>query len=100
MAGSVYKHRCPDCSHPMRVRSSEGLSELVRVCYLQCTNVGCGATYRATYEITHRLSPPAVANPNISLPMADWAMRKLASNDPQENQMDFDHLLHLESSSL
>ncbi len=97
MTGSVYKHKCPDCGHAIRVRNSEGLSELVRACYLQCTNVGCGATYRATYEITHRLSPPAVANPSISLPMADWAMRKIASqshSNDSETQMDFDHLLH------
>jgi hypothetical protein len=62
-------------------------------------NLGCGATFRATYEITHRLSPPADANPSISLPMADWAMRKSASKDALNNQMDFDQLLDTPESA-
>ncbi|MEM5528098.1 ogr/Delta-like zinc finger family protein [Gammaproteobacteria bacterium AS21] len=93
MSGSVYKHQCPDCGHSIRVRNSTGLSTLVRACYLQCSNLGCGATFKATYEITHRLSPAAVPNPQIHLPNADWTMLRNASRDDQENQMDFDELL-------
>ncbi len=93
MSGSTYKNTCPDCGHPIRVRNSSGLSQLVRACYLQCTNAGCGATFRANYEITHRLSLPAIANPSISLPMANWSMLKAASKVDQDNQMDFDDLL-------
>lgn len=93
MSSSIYKNTCPDCGQAIRVRNSEGLSELVRVCYLQCMNLGCGATFRATYEITHRLSPPAIANPGIALPMATWAMRKNAAKSNQENQLDFDDML-------
>ncbi|NQZ32549.1 MAG: ogr/Delta-like zinc finger family protein [Oceanospirillaceae bacterium] len=93
MSGSVYKHQCPDCGHAVRVRNSTGLSALVRACYLQCLNLGCGATFKATTEITHRLSPPAIPNPAIHLPMADLAMLKCASGDSTDNQLDFDELL-------
>ena len=98
MSGSVYKHQCPDCGHAVRVRNSTGLSALVRACYLQCLNLGCGATFKATYEITHRLSPPAVPNPSIHLPMADWAMLRSASRDATDHQMDFDELLQTNPS--
>lgn len=96
MSSGIYKNTCPDCGHPIRVRNSRGLSQLVRVCYLQCTNVGCGATFRANFEFTHRMSPPAVPNASIHLPMADYVMLREASKNADDDQLDFDALLNLD----
>ena len=75
---SVYRSVCPHCGMSMRIRSSEGMSELVRNIYMQCTNEACGATYRAMLEITHQLSPSGTPNPAIKLPNADFGMRREA----------------------
>lgn len=95
MNSSSYKHACPDCKSRVLVRTSEGLSELVRVAYIRCENLSCGATFRATMEITHRISPPTVPNPAIRLPESDWAIRKSASKGKDTDQMDFDDLLNV-----
>ncbi|MFM2477343.1 ogr/Delta-like zinc finger family protein [Celerinatantimonas sp. MCCC 1A17872] len=78
---SVYRFVCPHCHKTMRVRTSEGMSELVRTMYLQCTNEACGATYRAIVEITHQLSPSGTPNPEILLPAANDNIRREAMQD-------------------
>lgn len=92
---SVYKLRCPDCQHGVRVRNSSQEHALLRVGYLQCTNVACGATWRVAMEITHRMSPSAVPNPEIDLPMADSALRRMAMEREHSKQMDFEDLLKI-----
>ncbi|MFM2480171.1 ogr/Delta-like zinc finger family protein [Celerinatantimonas sp. YJH-8] len=84
---SVYRFVCPHCHRTMRVRTSEGISELVRTMYLQCTNEACGGTYRAILEITHQLSPSAMPNPEIMLPMANENIRREAMQDRPEAQL-------------
>lgn len=94
---SVYKKVCPDCGTALRVRNSIGMHELIREVYLECTNIACGATFRGNLEITHRLSPPALANPRIVLPLADSAMRRRAKGaSADDKQMDIDELLEAE----
>lgn len=93
MSGSMYKIRCPHCGHAIRVRNSIGMHPLFRSMYLQCTNVNCGATYRGQLEITHTMSPSACPNPDIHLPLADYAMRRLAAKQEEDKQMDIDDVL-------
>ena len=69
---------CPDCGQPIFTRSSQREHVLMQVQYLYCSNVACGSTFKATREITHRMSPSALPNPAIDLPMADAAMRRHA----------------------
>lgn len=97
---SVYKKVCPDCYVPLRVRNSVGMNELLREVYLECTNVSCGATFCGNLEITHRLSPPAIANPAIKLPDAPSAVRRRAkaSSGFDDAQMDIDELLDQEDT--
>lgn len=85
---SVYKLRCPDCHHGVRVRNSTQEHALLRVAYLQCSNVGCGATFRVEMETTHRMSPSANPNPAINLPMADSALRRAAIEQENSKQID------------
>lgn len=92
---SVYKKVCPDCATSLRVRNSIGMNELLREAYFECTNIACGATFGGNVELTHRLSPPSVANPRINLPDAPSAMRRRAKSTVvcNDGQMDIDDIL-------
>lgn len=97
---SVYKKVCPDCGTRLRVRNSIGMNELLREVYMECMNISCGATFSGHLEITHRLSPPAIANPRISLPVADSAIRRRAKMSVSDDrQMDIEELLDDEVGS-
>lgn len=84
---------CAHCRAKVRIRTSIGEHLLLRTAYLQCTNEACGATFRAAFEITHTLSPSAMPNPSIQLPMAPSAMRheavrSLQGDDSQGDLLD------------
>lgn len=84
---------CAHCRAKVRIRTSIGEHLLLRTAYLQCTNEACGATFRAAFEITHTLSPSAMPNPSIQLPMAPSAMRReavrsLQGDDSQGDLLD------------
>ncbi len=68
-------NRCPDCGCHMVRRTSKVLHPLIQAVYLVCPSATCGATFRGVLEITHRLSPPSVPNPAISLPQAGQGIR-------------------------
>lgn len=93
MSGSKYKLICPHCKMPIRVRNSIAMHPLLRTIYVQCTNLGCGATFKGEMELTHMLSPSATPNPAIDIPMADSAMRLAAAHTEQSQQMDLEDLL-------
>jgi hypothetical protein len=96
MSGSTYKMVCPDCGSPIRVRNSYGQHALLRGVCFQCTNLNCGAVFNGNLEITHRLSPSAMPNPEINLPDAPSAMRRKVAQKEGEKQMGFDDLLDIE----
>lgn len=84
---------CAHCRAKVRIRTSIGEHLLLRTAYLQCTNEACGATFRGAFEITHTLSPSAMPNPSIQLPMAPSAMRReavrsLQGDDSQGDLLD------------
>lgn len=94
MSGSVYKMVCPDCGGPLRVRNSVGQHPLFRNVFFQCMDINCGGGYGANMEITRIMSPSAKPNPNIKLPMADSALRRIAVKNEQDKQMDIDDMLN------
>lgn len=98
MSGSVYKLSCPHCQHSARVRNSMPMSPLLRVAYVQCTNVACGATFRAHMEFTHTLSPSACPNPAIDLPLADSAIRQQAVKREASRQLDIEDMISSEQA--
>lgn len=61
---------CPHCNGAMRIRSSRLHSQTCRELNLQCLNTDCGATYGATLEISHAISPSAHPNPAVNLRQA------------------------------
>lgn len=66
---SVVTRTCPHCKCEARARSSEQLTPLTKLIWYQCRNLDCGHTFRATEEITHSISPSAMPDPAINLPM-------------------------------
>jgi hypothetical protein len=87
---STYKLVCPHCHGRMRIRTSEGTHIFLRVAYLQCANEACGWSVRAQFEMTHEMSPSGMANPAVTLPVADIALRRAAMKgaDDQPDLLD------------
>lgn len=61
---------CPHCHGLALIRSSEAMSNLVRTLYCRCINPACGHAFVAHAEIVLTLSPPAVPNPAVLLPLS------------------------------
>jgi predicted RNA-binding Zn-ribbon protein involved in translation (DUF1610 family) len=96
--GTTHRFKCPNCGGKIRIRNSVEQHPLLRAMYLQCTNVNCGATYRAGLEITHLMSPSAMPNPNIVLPIADNFIRQMAMQKESDRQIDIDDILNAEQA--
>lgn len=58
---------CPHCSQKLYLRTSKLENALFRVAYFQCTNIRCGFSARAQFEITHQITPSAMPNPLVHL---------------------------------
>jgi hypothetical protein len=91
---------CGHCGAPLRIRTSEGAHVCLRILFLQCTNMQCGATFRGNVEVTHQYSPSSLPCPSFHLPTPLRAMqaadrRALAAQQhPQHPQQQ--HLQHLQ----
>ena len=61
--------RCPHCEVPGSVRSSEEVTPQHRNLFYTCQNPLCGHTWKATLSYDYGLSPSAIPNPAVTLPM-------------------------------
>lgn len=87
---STYKLQCPHCHSSVRIRTSVGQHVFLRTTYMQCTNIGCSASWVGRFEFTHELSPPGHPNPGARLPEAPSSLRRAAKQDADNNnQLDF-----------
>lgn len=68
--------KCGHCGSPMKIRTSDGRHICLRVLYLQCSRVQCGATFRGMLEVTHQYSPSGEPNPAFSLPTTPQHLRQ------------------------
>jgi hypothetical protein len=66
---------CPHCRAPSAVRSSEELSPLLRLLYFRCRNDMCGHVFIAHLEAVRTVSPSAIPNPEIQLPLSPHIRR-------------------------
>ncbi|MDZ4262382.1 MAG: ogr/Delta-like zinc finger family protein [Pseudomonadota bacterium] len=66
---------CPDCGSPLIRRTSDQLTLLITRTLVICKNPVCGASFSGLDEITHRISPPSVPNPDVKLPMSPKKVR-------------------------
>lgn len=63
------RRTCPHCQHPVRARTSKRLSPLSIQTYYQCSNLLCGCTFVGLEEMVYALSPSAIPNPKVVLPL-------------------------------
>ncbi len=71
------KMRCPHCESPATIRNSREISNLTRESYLVCNNPACGHVFAAITEINRRVSPSAIPNPKVRLPLSVHLRRRV-----------------------
>ena len=88
-----YGARCPHCRTPGDIRSSSEELPTLSVIYFGCRNPACGFTWRSSLVFDFGLSPSAIPDPALDLPMRTVArkdaLRALAdalSPEPDPNQ--------------
>lgn len=67
---------CPHCQHPAVVRTSARLTAVFREMTYQCKNILCGHVFVCALEVIRTLSPSAIPNPEISLPLSKNVRRR------------------------
>lgn len=75
----MYRHKCPDCKGPAKVRTSREITVTFRQQTIACLDPECGGTYGGDFTITHRISPSAM--PDASLQLRTAPPRRRADND-------------------
>lgn len=74
---------CPHCREVAIARSSNVLTSTSRDLFYQCSNVNCGHTFRAVLEINCTISPSAVPDPRVIIPMSKHIKRGLIGEQLQ-----------------
>ena len=69
------KMRCPHCKSPATVRTSHEITTLSREIHFACGNTDCGHTFVAVAEIHRTLSPSAIPDPQVRLPLSSHIRR-------------------------
>ena len=68
---------CPHCNEHAYTRTSLQLTITSRETIFQCRNFECGHVFSAVTEINRTISPSAIPNPMVILPMSTHIKRKL-----------------------
>ncbi len=80
--------RCPHCQKWATVRHSVELSPTLRALYFQCREVFCGHTWKSHLEMVCTVTPSAVPNPSIDLPLSpkseNLRLLSAANADPRQ----------------
>lgn len=61
--------RCPHCRSIGRVYTSRTITDTHRDVYYSCSNVACGHSWKASLSYDYGLSPSAIPDPKVDLPM-------------------------------
>ncbi len=69
--------KCPHCTSRARAVKSREMTATMREVTYQCTNAHCGHTYVAGLEIMRTLSPSAMPNPLVNIPLSRHVERRL-----------------------
>ncbi|MCA8258694.1 ogr/Delta-like zinc finger family protein [Burkholderia sp. AU31624] len=72
-------NRCPHCRTRATARSSREMSLTFREITFQCANPECGHTYVVNMEFARTLSPSAVPNLALHLPLSPHVRERLAA---------------------
>ena len=66
---SMFTIKCAHCAAKAAVRTSREISPIYREIYLQCTNIVCGHTFKASFSVVCTISPSAIPDPRVNLPI-------------------------------
>lgn len=69
--------RCPHCNALSTILSSDATSATVTRHYVVCRNEDCGHSWRATTEADITLSPSAIPNASVVLPLSSHIRREV-----------------------
>jgi len=68
---------CPHCNEFAYTRTSQQLTRTSRETIFQCRNTDCGHVFSAVTEINRTISPSAIPDPMVILPMSTHIKRQL-----------------------
>lgn len=68
---------CPHCRSVAIARSSNVLTSTSRDLFYQCSNVDCGHTFRAVLEVNCTISPSAMPDPRVIIPLSKHVRRTM-----------------------
>lgn len=100
MSNSSLSIKCPHCRSYAATRTSREITAVYREIYLQCSNFECGHTFKAAFHVVGTISPSAMPDPKIAIPMLTIANRRAsplelpavaASNDDMAPAANEDH---------
>ncbi len=74
---------CPHCKDMAYTRSSQQLTGTSRETIFACRNPECGHTFTAVTEINRTLSPSAIPDPRVVLPLSTHVQRGLIAQQLQ-----------------
>jgi hypothetical protein len=74
---------CPHCRAWAIARSSNVLTSTSRDLFYQCSNVDCGHTFRAVLEVNCTISPSAMPDPRVVIPLSKHVRRTLLAEQMQ-----------------
>lgn len=77
---------CPHCRSETFRRSSRMVTATFREIFYICRNIGCGHSFKASLSYEYGLSPSAIPDPAVNLPMRpldrEATMAALRLHDP------------------
>jgi hypothetical protein len=68
---------CPHCDSKTTARTSKGLSRTLREIVFQCNDFRCGHTFVANLEAVRTLSPSAMPNGDVRLPISEHVRERV-----------------------
>jgi hypothetical protein len=68
--------RCPHCRQPSWIRKSEEMTTLFREVTYTCSNTDCGHVFVCSLEVARTLSPSAIPDPEIHIPLSPHVNRR------------------------
>lgn len=73
--GDCSRLKCPHCGSVCAIRDSGQVTLLTRESIYACSNPECGHTFVGLTEIVRTLSPSAIPNPAVELPLSSRMKR-------------------------
>ena len=81
--------RCPHCGKFGNIRTSVQMTECISNQYVQCENLECGHTWRATTTAELTLSPSSIPNSRVNLPLSTHVQGGLLSEQLGRPRVDY-----------